>query len=113
MQNILHRKRTWRQDSIGEIYLEELLGLGIGNLSVLSLWDMVFLTVRKVVVFVGDASNNGWGEIYESGRKVFYLGHENILYVLRVMVFWWENYQFPESLVMHFFSSEKNDVGEC
>lgn len=48
-----------------------------------------------------------------SGRKVFYLGHENILYVLRAMVFWWENDQFPESLVTDFFSSEKDDVGEC
>lgn len=65
MQNIFHRKRTWRQDSIGEIYLEELLGhLELHRKSfchngICSQWDMVFFTFRKVVVFVGDASKNG------------------------------------------------------
>lgn len=35
MQNILHGKRTWSKDSVGVIYLEELLGLDTAGLSVL------------------------------------------------------------------------------
>lgn len=81
MQNILHGKKIWRRDSVRVIYLEELHGLDTGNLSVLSQWDMALFTFRKGVVLAGDVSNKGWGQIYDSGRKIFYLRHENILYV--------------------------------
>lgn len=89
MQNILHGKRTLRQDSVGVIYLEEVLGADREGLSVLWQWDM-FCSLLEMVWF-------GWVIILVKGERKFMglkgrlvtwgILNENILHFWGVMLF--------------------------